>query len=183
MDGATWGTFAVGGCLAVHSFVGALSSFTGTANTWPDIYPLLWGASRFSWTRWWNIPRTRLAGDLSFHVIGELPGLILSVERITRCGMASTICAGSTIDMQILRDLFGGLYRGREDPGARTRSSAGKSPRTRQRLAPMQIGKRGQLQEWLVDWDDREPRHRHISHLYGLFPSAQITPLFHARAG
>jgi len=46
----------------------------------------------------------------------------------------------------------------------------------RARLAPMQIGKAGQLQEWLEDWDIEAPerQHRHISHLYGLFPSNQI---------
>ena len=43
---------------------------------------------------------------------------------------------------------------------------------------PMQIGKAGQLQEWLEDWDLEAPerQHRHVSHLYGLFPSNQITP-------
>jgi alpha-L-fucosidase 2 len=49
---------------------------------------------------------------------------------------------------------------------------------TRARLVPNQIGKAGQLQEWLDDWDveAKEQQHRHISHLYGLYPSAQITP-------
>jgi alpha-L-fucosidase 2 len=48
----------------------------------------------------------------------------------------------------------------------------------RARLAPNQIGKNGQLQEWMDDWDAKapDPHHRHISHLYGLYPSAQITP-------
>ena len=47
---------------------------------------------------------------------------------------------------------------------------------TRARLAPLQIGKAGQLQEWLEDWDMQagDLHHRHVSHLYGLFPSAQI---------
>jgi alpha-L-fucosidase 2 len=48
--------------------------------------------------------------------------------------------------------------------------------KARARLAPMQVGKQGNLQEWLEDWGDLEPKHRHISHLYGLYPSAQITP-------
>ena len=46
----------------------------------------------------------------------------------------------------------------------------------RARLAPLQIGKLGQVQEWLEDWGVLEQKHRHISHLYGLFPSNQITP-------
>ena len=56
--------------------------------------------------------------------------------------------------------------------------SAQSLSRQRARLPPNQIGKDGQLQEWLEDWDAqaREQQHRHISHLYGLYPSAQITP-------
>ena len=40
----------------------------------------------------------------------------------------------------------------------------------------MQVGRRGELQEWLDDWDQREASHRHISHLYGVYPGAQISP-------
>ena len=43
-------------------------------------------------------------------------------------------------------------------------------------LPPFQIGKHGQLQEWLVDYDEAQPHHRHTAHLLGLFPFAQITP-------
>src|SRR5690606_35037914 len=43
------------------------------------------------------------------------------------------------------------------------------------RLAPMQIGQHNQLQEWLQDLDKVNDKHRHISHLYGLYPSAQIS--------
>ena len=46
----------------------------------------------------------------------------------------------------------------------------------RKRLPPMHIGQYGQLQEWLDDVDDPKDNHRHISHLYGLFPSNQISP-------
>jgi len=46
----------------------------------------------------------------------------------------------------------------------------------RPRLAPNQIGKHGQLQEWLDDWDEIEPRHRHLSPLWGLYPGREITP-------
>jgi len=87
-----------------------------------------------------------------------------------------SICAGPTMDMQILRDLFDAVARASEvlglDPELRTRVRA-----ARERLAPMQVGKLGQLQEWLEDWDAEAPErdHRHVSHLYGLHPSSQIT--------
>ena len=47
------------------------------------------------------------------------------------------------------------------------------------RLPPMQIGKYNQLQEWLEDVDDPQSDHRHVSHLYGLYPSNQISPYAH----
>jgi alpha-L-fucosidase 2 len=80
------------------------------------------------------------------------------------------------MDLQILRDLFEACERSSEilhrDADFREQVKA-----ARARLAPMQIGKAGQLQEWLDDWDMEAPdiHHRHVSHLYGLFPSALIS--------
>ncbi len=64
-----------------------------------------------------------------------------------------------------------------------TRSSANRSPRRAQRLAPMQIGSLGQIQEWLEDWGVLEQKHRHISHLYGLYPEQPDHPGGNARTG
>ena len=88
----------------------------------------------------------------------------------------TTLTAGPAMDMQILRDLFTNTIRAAEilsvDRPLRDELAA-----TRARLAPSQIGKAGQLQEWLEDWDMDAPdlHHRHVSHLYALYPSAQIT--------
>lgn len=85
------------------------------------------------------------------------------------------VVAGPAMDMQILRDLFAQTVRAAEvlgvDAEFRQRVLA-----TRARLAPHQIGKYGQLQEWLEDIDREYDSHRHPSHLYALFPSAQINP-------
>jgi alpha-L-fucosidase 2 len=85
-----------------------------------------------------------------------------------------TICAGSTIDMQILGDLFTDVAEAARildrDKAFGERVLAAKA-----RLAPMQINKRGELQEWLDDWGQKEKSHRHISNLYGLFPGHQIS--------
>jgi len=78
------------------------------------------------------------------------------------------------MDMQILRDLFDSCIEASEILGIEPDFRA-KLRETGQRLAPMQIGKHGQLQEWLEDWDDPNCHHRHSSHLYGLHPSNQIT--------
>jgi len=88
----------------------------------------------------------------------------------------TTLTAGPAMDMQILRDLFTNTVRAAEilsvDRPLRDELAA-----ARARLAPSQIGKAGQLQEWLEDWDMEAPdlHHRHVSHLYALYPSAQIT--------
>jgi len=178
MDGPTWGTFAVGGAwLCAQLWDGC--RFDDRLVPLNELYPLLKGATQFFLdtlvehpTRHWLVtcpstspenfpawPGNRRYHD-SFTGI-ELPG--------------TTICAGATMDMQILRDLFDACIeasrRLNTDAAFRAQVEA-----ARQRLAPMQIGRRGHLQEWLEDWDDLEPKHRHISHLYGLFPSNQITP-------
>ncbi|MCK2218476.1 glycoside hydrolase N-terminal domain-containing protein [Actinomadura sp. ATCC 31491] len=85
-----------------------------------------------------------------------------------------SVCAGPTMDNQILRDLFNGCAQAAQalgvDADFRTRVLA-----ARDRLAPMKVGSRGNIQEWLYDWVETEQNHRHISHLYGLHPSNQIT--------
>ena len=91
--------------------------------------------------------------------------------------LKACVCAGPTMDMQIIRDVFSQCIRAAEilgvDEAFRKQAAA-----ARARLAPNQIGKEGQLQEWLDDWDVEAPerQHRHVSHLYGAFPSSQITP-------
>ncbi|PZU08148.1 MAG: hypothetical protein DI605_12860 [Sphingomonas sp.] len=90
-------------------------------------------------------------------------------------GHGASLCAGPTMDMQILRDLFdrcgkaGAILR-RDGDLCRQFAAA------RARLVPNRIGKAGQLMEWLEDWDmtAADLHHRHISHLFGLHPSHQI---------
>ncbi|MBM3493062.1 MAG: glycoside hydrolase family 95 protein [Armatimonadetes bacterium] len=86
-------------------------------------------------------------------------------------------CAGSAMDNQILRDLFAYVIEGSTILN-RDRELRAQLEAARKRLPPDRIGKAGQLQEWMDDWDMESPEihHRHVSHLYGLFPSAQITP-------
>jgi alpha-L-fucosidase 2 len=85
-----------------------------------------------------------------------------------------SVCAGPTMDNQILRDLFNGCAQASQalgvDADFRARVLA-----TRDRLPPMRIGSRGNIMEWLYDWVEPETNHRHVSHLYGLHPSNQIT--------
>ena len=85
----------------------------------------------------------------------------------------ASLCAGPTMDGQILRDLFANCIAAAEilDIDEDFRAQVAK---TRSQLAPMKIGRHGQLQEWQEDWDNPDRPHSHVSHLYGLYPSAQI---------
>lgn len=88
---------------------------------------------------------------------------------------STSICAGSTIDNQLLFDLFTKTIRAASI--LKTDSTLMVDfKKILNQLAPMQIGRLGQLQEWMDDWDSPSDHNRHVSHLYGLFPSNQISP-------
>ena len=84
---------------------------------------------------------------------------------------------GASMDAQILRDLFDAVAAAAKILGkdAEDAKTLAELAACRARLTPLQIGRWGQLQEWTEDLDDPEDTHRHISHLYALYPSAQIT--------
>jgi alpha-L-fucosidase 2 len=89
----------------------------------------------------------------------------------------STLCAGPAMDSQLLRDLFDHCAAAADILG-RDRQFATELRALREKLPPDRIGASGQLQEWREDWDMQAPdrHHRHVSHLYGLYPSDQINP-------
>ncbi|GLU51437.1 hypothetical protein Dfri01_08980 [Dyadobacter frigoris] len=95
---------------------------------------------------------------------------------VTETGFKGSVSVATTMDMSIIWDLFTNLIEASERLG--TDSDFRKLLiEKRSKLFPLQIGKRGNLQEWYKDWKDEEPEHRHISHLFGLFPGRQISPL------
>lgn len=87
----------------------------------------------------------------------------------------ATTAAGCTMDNQLVFDLWSAIITSARVLGVDTAFAAHLEQRIAQ-LPPMQVGRWGQLQEWMFDWDDPNDVHRHISHLYGLFPSNQISP-------
>jgi alpha-L-fucosidase 2 len=88
-------------------------------------------------------------------------------------GAGTEVSLGPTLDNQLLRDLFDHTAAAAEmlgvDPGLRAQAQA-----ARKRLPPDRVGRHGQVQEWLEDFDEAEIIHRHVSPLYGFFPSNQI---------
>lgn len=177
MDGPDWGTFTTGGAwLCTHLWEHYL--FSGDVNFLKEVYPVMKGSVEFfldflkehpehGWlvtnpsTSPENFPDREGNGPFFDEVTGSIsPG--------------TTICAGSTIDIEILNDLFGYVAKASEILGV-DEPLREKVLEARKKLAPLQIGSNGQLQEWLEDWGQKEKSHRHISSLYGLFPGNQIS--------
>lgn len=86
-----------------------------------------------------------------------------------------TVCAGTTMDNQMLSELFTNIMAA-SDVLDIDHEFADTLSAILPQLPPMQIGRHGQLQEWMHDWDNPDDHHRHVSHLYGLFPGNLISP-------
>ncbi|MEV4101728.1 glycoside hydrolase N-terminal domain-containing protein [Nonomuraea sp. NPDC049649] len=172
VDGAFWGMWQTGGAW-LATLVWDHYRFTGDLEFLQRYYPVMKGAAQFF--------LETLVPEPNLGYLVTNPSN--SPELAHHAGVS--VCAGPTMDNQILRDLFDGCARASQelgtDAGFRSQVLA-----ARDRLPPTKIGSRGNIQEWLYDWVETEPAHRHISHLYGLHPSNQIskrgTPALHNAA-
>ena len=173
VDGTPWGMFPTGGAwLATHLWQHYL--FTGDKAFLAEYYPVLKGAADFLLDYMQTYPET---GEVK-----QAAGWLMTVPTVSPEhgpeGKGTNVTAGSTMDNQIAFDILSATAQaakvlGKDDSERYTfRSSLSKLP-------PMQIGRYGQLQEWLIDADNPRDEHRHISHLYGLYPSNQISPYSH----
>ncbi|HTN36599.1 MAG TPA: glycoside hydrolase family 95 protein [Arachidicoccus sp.] len=90
-------------------------------------------------------------------------------------GKEYELTLGSTMDMSIIRAIFTDVIKA-ADLLDIDQSFSNRLKKAKDKLYPFHIGRNGQLQEWYGDWDDPKDKHRHISHLFGLYPGAQITP-------
>jgi alpha-L-fucosidase 2 len=162
IDGPLWGMWPTGGAWLCQT-LWEHYLFNRDRAYLQQIYPLLKGSALFF--------IDTLVEDPATHYLVTNPSL--SPENSHTPGQNN--CAGPTMDMQILRDLFAECITASEALGLDQEFRA-QVAATRARLAPSKIGHAGQLQEWQQDWDMEAPEihHRHVSHLYGLYPSAQI---------
>ena len=87
----------------------------------------------------------------------------------------ATTAGGVTMDNELIFDLWSSVIAGSKILNTDT-DFANRLQNRLKEMAPFQIGRWGQLQEWMFDWDNPDDTHRHVSHLYGLFPSNQISP-------
>ena len=163
IDGPLWGFWPTGGAwLCTHLW--DHYEFSGDKEFLARAYGVMKGAAEFF--------LDTLVPEPKHNWLVTCPSI--SPENKHPAGVA--ICAGPTMDTQIIRDLFSQCARAAEILGI-DKALAARLAEVQRRLPPMQVGKDGQLQEWLDDWDLEAPerQHRHVSHLYGLFPSDQIT--------
>lgn len=166
VDGAYFGMWPNGGAwLAQHLWQHYL--FTGDKRFLNQYYPILKGTADFF--------LNHLVEHPQYHWMVTAPSM--SPEH-GYTGLSGTITAGCTMDNQIVFDALNNTLLASRIIGE-NHSYQDSLQNMLKRLPPMQIGRYNQLQEWLVDADDPKDDHRHISHLYGLYPSNQISPTRH----
>ena len=172
MDGPTWGTFTVGGawlCTQLWEHY----QYTRDLGFLMEIYPLMEGSVQFFMdflvphpNGKWLVTNPSTSPE-NFPDGGGNKPYFDEVTAGFREG--TTICAGSSIDMQILYDLFG-YYLDASKILTKSTALTLQVKAAREKLVPPQIGSDGSLQEWSDDWKSLEKNHRHFSHLYGLYP-------------
>ena len=173
VDGTTWGMFPTGGAwLTTHLWQHYL--YTGDKEFLKKYYPVMRGAADFLLDYMQPYPAS---GEVK-----QAAGWLVTVPTVSPehgpLGKATTVTAGSTMDNQIAFDVLSNVIAAGRVLGTDNAQLSAYSAAL-DKLPPMQIGRYGQLQEWLIDGDDPKDEHRHVSHLYGLYPSNQISPYSH----
>ena len=202
IDGAYWGMFPCGGAwLTTHLWQHYL--FTGDKSFLRQWYPVLRSAARFLMDYGQIVPTDSLyqfnalhpthnaesasadSCSISFnthHSTFNIHKAFLLFPSVSPehgpMGKRTSVTAGCTMDNQIALDALSSAIRASEILGTDT-TFRHEAQEKLALLPPMQVGRYGQLQEWLQDGDNPKDEHRHISHLYGLYPSNQISPFSH----
>jgi len=167
VDGAYWGMWPMGGAwLSQHLF--EKYAFSGDKDYLKSIYPVIKGAAMFFIDFLTEEPQNK------WLVVSPA----ISPENEPKDHGGSTMSAGTTMDNQLVFDIFSITVKTAELLNTDKELVVSLKDKLK-RLPPMQIGQWGQLQEWMYDWDNPKDNHRHVSHLYGLFPSNQISPYRH----
>ncbi len=163
---ADWSMWPMGGpwlCRQVwehYAFGGSVEYLRTVA------YPLMKGAAEFCLD--WLV-------ETDDGYLATCPSTSPENSFLDAAGRKAAVSAGASMDMELIRDLFtncieAGRILGIDEPFHSQLSDA------RDRLLPLRIGSRGQLQEWSLDFEEYEPGHRHLSHLFALYPGMHITP-------
>ncbi|RFZ94043.1 glycoside hydrolase family 95 protein [Mucilaginibacter conchicola] len=165
-ESASWGVTKVGSGWLCNN-LWEHYAFSNDKNYLREIYPILKGAAQFyndmlipDKKTGWLVTSPSSSPENSFY----LPD-----------GSHASICEGPTIDNQIIRELFGNVITAAKVLGKDETFSKELDQRMKKLPPAGQVAKDGRLMEWLEDYKETEPQHRHVSHLYGLYPASLIT--------
>jgi len=165
VDGVFWGLWPTSNAwLSEHLWEHYL--YSGDKKFLKQYYPIMKGAAEY------YIDALQKEPDHGWLVVS--PSISPEHEYIEGKNQVS-VTAGATMDNQLVYGLFTDVIRAAAELNV-DKVFADSLANYRSQLPPMQIGKHGQLQEWLEDFDRTDDHHRHVSHLYGLFPGNQISP-------
>ncbi len=162
VDGAFYGMWPMGGAwLTQHIWQHYL--FTGDQEFLQEYYPIMKGVATYYVDVLQQEPKN-----------GWLV-VVPSMSPENRHPYGTSLAPGNTMDNQLVFDVFNNLIQASEILGL-DQEFADTVQMKLENLPSMQIGKISQLQEWMEDWDSKGNKHRHVSHLYGLYPSNQMSP-------
>ena len=128
------------------------------------VYPLMKGAATFCLR--WLVDNPRMPGELI-----TAPSTSPENEYVTDKGYHGVTCYGGTADLAIIRELFINTITAGKILGEKNQ----KMEKALAQLHPYTVGHMGDINEWYYDWDDRDFKHRHQSHLIGLYPGNHLT--------
>lgn len=165
-ENPAWGATNTGGAwLALHLW--EQYRFTADTACLRRIYPVLRGAAEFFLGNLipepghgWLVTAPTTSPENSFYTGSH--------KR------ATSVCMGSTMDTQIVRELFAAVCKASETLGT-DKAFAARLRETSRRLPPHRVNGEGRLMEWLEDYEETDSLHRHVSHLFGLYPGTQLT--------
>lgn len=165
----SWGATNTGGAwLCSHLWEHYL--YTGDLHYLGKVYPILRGACKFFLSTMVIEPRNGYlvttpssSPENAFYMPGEKKTPV-------------SVCMGPTMDTQLVRELFSNTLQAAEALDLTDGQFVDSLNSALKRLPPHQINSEGRLMEWMEDYEEVDPRHRHVSHLYGLHPGNQISP-------
>jgi alpha-L-fucosidase 2 len=164
-EGAMWGATTSGSAwLCQHLWDHYL--FTRDQGFLKRVYPVLRGSARFY--------ADILIEEPTHKWLVTAPANSPENQFVLKNGRRSSVCVGPAVDMQLLRYLFSACIEASKTLGSDAEFRA-ELEQKRARLAPTQLGADGRLMEWLEEYKEADPHHRHVSHLWGLYPGSEVT--------
>jgi alpha-L-fucosidase 2 len=164
-----WGVWPVGGIWLANQMWDHYQFSDDKGFLTEHAYPAIKGAVRFVLDTLVEAPQ----GNRFAHYLVTNPSFSPENQYILD-GKPERLTYAATIDLELIADLFNAFEQASQLL-QRDATLRGEMRKARARLPPLQVGARGQLQEWIEDYAENEPSHRHVSHLYGLYPGHVIS--------